>query len=74
MSPGSRELYVRVDVSGSPVLNLASARLIAATSITATGVQSELGHTKRGPLLGIQVLQLPRPAAGAESACVGDLR
>ena len=37
-----------------PVLNLASARLIARTNADPQPVlESELGHSKRGPLLGI---------------------
>ncbi|OBK52451.1 type VII secretion protein EccB [Mycobacterium kubicae] len=54
MSRESGALYVRVGETWHPVLNLASARLIAATSANPTPVHdSDLSHTKRGPLLGI---------------------
>ena len=47
-------LYVRVGDTWHPALNLASARLIAATDANPQMVpESELGRTKRGPLLGI---------------------
>ncbi|WP_118914272.1 type VII secretion protein EccB [Mycobacterium shigaense] len=47
-------LYVRVDDTWHPVLNLVSARLIAGTDADPQPVrESELSHTKRGPLLGI---------------------
>ncbi|KZS64982.1 MAG: type VII secretion protein EccB [Mycobacterium pseudokansasii] len=47
-------LYVRVGDTWHPVLNLASARLIAASDANPRRVrESELRHTKRGPLLGI---------------------
>lgn len=47
-------LYVRVDDTWHPVLNLASARLIAQTDADPLPVrESAMRHTKRGPLLGI---------------------
>ncbi len=47
-------LFVRVDDTLHPVLNLASARLIAATDVQPQPVrESDLGRAKRGPLLGI---------------------
>jgi type VII secretion protein EccB len=50
----SGALYVRVGDTWHPVLNLASARLIAATAADPQPVRdADLGHTKRGPLLGI---------------------
>jgi type VII secretion protein EccB len=63
----SGALYVRVGDTWHPVLNLASARLIAATAASPQPVrESELAHTKRGPLLGIpgapQSLGEPLPA------------
>jgi type VII secretion protein EccB len=54
MGKESGALYVRVGDTWHPVLNLASARLIAATAANPQPVrESELGRTKRGPLLGI---------------------
>ncbi|OSC42969.1 type VII secretion protein EccB [Mycobacterium decipiens] len=54
MGRESGALYVRVGDTWHPVLNLASARLIAATNANPQPVRdSELGRTKRGPLLGI---------------------
>ena len=54
MGQESGALYVRVGDTWHPVLNLASARLIAATDANPQPVrESELGRTKRGPLLGI---------------------
>ncbi|HWF27006.1 MAG TPA: type VII secretion protein EccB [Mycobacterium sp.] len=54
MGRESGALYVRVGDTWHPVLNLASARLIAATNANPQPVrESELGRTKRGPLLGI---------------------
>ena len=54
MGQESGALYVRVGDTWHPVLNLASARLIAATEANPRPVrESELGRTKRGPLLGI---------------------
>jgi type VII secretion protein EccB len=66
MGRESGALYVRVGDTWHPVLNLASARLIAATDANPQPVrESELGHTKRGPLLGIpgapQLLGPPLP-------------
>jgi type VII secretion protein EccB len=54
MGRESGALYVRVGDTWHPVLNLSSARLIAATDANPRPVpESELGRTKRGPLLGI---------------------
>ena len=54
MGQESGALYVRVDDTWHPVLNLASARLIAATEANPQPVrESDLGRAKRGPLLGI---------------------
>jgi type VII secretion protein EccB len=54
MGRESGALYVRVGDAWHPVLNLASARLIAATDANPQPVrESELSRTKRGPLLGI---------------------
>jgi type VII secretion protein EccB len=54
MGRESGALYVRVGDTWHPVLNLASARLIAATAANPQPVrESELSRTKRGPLLGI---------------------
>jgi type VII secretion protein EccB len=66
----SGALYVRVGDTWHPVLNLASARLIAATDAAPQPVrEAELGRTKRGPLLGIPGApqQLVPPLAGVES-------
>ncbi|BBZ49383.1 type VII secretion protein EccB [Mycobacterium heidelbergense] len=50
----SGALYVRVGDRWHPVLNLSSARLIAATADNPRPVrESDLARTKRGPLLGI---------------------
>ena len=62
----SGALYVRVGDTWHPALNLASARLIAATAASPQLVhESDLAHTKRGPLLGIpgapQSLDEPLP-------------
>jgi type VII secretion protein EccB len=54
MGQESGALYVRVGDTWHPVLNLASARLIAAAATNPQPVpESDLAHTKRGPLLGI---------------------
>jgi type VII secretion protein EccB len=54
MGQESGALYVRVGDTLHPVLNLASARLIAATDANPQPVrEAELSRTKRGPLLGI---------------------
>ncbi|MBS4728891.1 type VII secretion protein EccB [Mycobacterium sp. SM1] len=54
MGQNSGALYVRVGDTWHPVLNLASARLIAAADADPTPVaESELRRTKRGSLLGI---------------------
>ncbi len=67
MGEASGALYVRVGDTWHPALNLASARLIAATDANPRPVpESALTHTKRGALLGIpgapQVLSPPLPA------------
>lgn len=62
---------MRVGDIWHPVLNLASARLIAATDANPLPVaESDLGRTKRGPLLGIPGAPqlLTRPLSGDESA------
>ncbi len=54
MAQESGAMYVRVGEVWHPVLNLASARLIAAADSNPRPVrQSALDHAKRGPLLGI---------------------
>ncbi|CDO87106.1 type VII secretion protein EccB [Mycobacterium triplex] len=54
MGKDSGALFVRVGDTWHPVLNLASARLVAATDANPRPVpESELRRTKRGPLLGI---------------------
>ncbi|OBB95154.1 type VII secretion protein EccB [Mycobacterium sp. 852002-40037_SCH5390672] len=54
VSRESGALFVRVGDAWHPVLNLASARLIAATAANPQPVtDSDLDATKRGPLLGI---------------------
>ncbi|MGB8387214.1 type VII secretion protein EccB, partial [Mycobacterium sp.] len=54
MEKESGALYVRVGDTWHPVLNLASARLVAATADNPQPVrESDLGRAKRGPLLGI---------------------
>lgn len=63
----SGALYVRVGDTWHPVLNLASARLIAEAPANPQPVRdADLGRTKRGPLLGIpgapQLLGQPLPA------------
>jgi type VII secretion protein EccB len=65
----SGALYVRVGQTWHPVLNLASARLIAATNADPTPVHaSELRGTSRGSLLGIPgapaSLDAPLPGPG----------
>ncbi|HSS24881.1 MAG TPA: type VII secretion protein EccB [Mycobacterium sp.] len=70
MGRESGALYVRVGDTWHPVLNLASARLIAATDVNPQPVrESELGRTKRGPLLGIPGAPqlLGPPLSGDES-------
>ena len=67
----SGALYVRVGDTWHPVLNLASARLIAATAANPQPVRdSDLARTKRGPLLGIPGAPqlLGEPLAADESA------
>ncbi|HTQ19211.1 type VII secretion protein EccB [Mycobacterium sp.] len=71
MGQESGALYVRVGDTWHPVLNLASARLIAATDTNPQPVrESELAHTKRGALLGIPGAPqlLGQPLSAAESA------
>ncbi len=71
MGRESGALYVRVGDRWHPVLNLASARLIAGTDAYPQPVpESELGRTKRGPLLGIPGAPqlLGRPLTGDEAA------
>jgi type VII secretion protein EccB len=68
MGQESGALYVRVGDTWHPVLNLASARLIAATAANPQPVrESDLAHTKRGSLLGIpgapQSLGEPLPSS-----------
>jgi type VII secretion protein EccB len=54
MGKQSGALYARVGETLHPVLNLASARLIVRTNADPQPIaESELGHSKRGPLLGI---------------------
>jgi ESX secretion system ATPase EccB len=70
MGQESGALYVRVGDTWHPVLNLASARLIAATDANPQLVrESELRRTKRGPLLGIPGAPqlLGPPLSGDES-------
>ncbi len=64
-------LYVRVGDAWHPVLNLASARLIAATPANPQPVrEADLARTKRGPLLGIPGAPqlLGEPLSAGESA------
>jgi type VII secretion protein EccB len=71
MGRESGALFVRVGDTWHPVLNLASARLIAATDANPQPVpDSALGRTKRGPLLGISGAPqlLGRPLTGDEAA------
>ncbi|MGH3635908.1 MAG: type VII secretion protein EccB, partial [Mycobacterium sp.] len=70
MGEQSGALYVRVGETLHPVLNLASARLIAATDSNPQPIaESELSRTKRGPLLGIPGApqSLPEPLSGDEA-------
>jgi type VII secretion protein EccB len=71
MGQRSGALYVRVGDTWHPVLNLASARLIAATPANPQPVrESDLGRTQRGPLLGIPGAPqlLGEPLSADESA------
>ncbi|HUH71236.1 MAG TPA: type VII secretion protein EccB [Mycobacterium sp.] len=71
MGQQSGALYVRVGDTWHPVLNLVSARLIAATAANPQPVrESDLGRTKRGPLLGIPGAPqlLGKPLSADESA------
>jgi type VII secretion protein EccB len=70
LAQDSGALYVRVDDVWHPVLNLASARLIAGSDVSPHLVrESALAHTKRGPLLGIPGAppDLGEPLAPAET-------
>ncbi len=67
MGRESGALYVRVGDTWHPVLNLASARLIAATAANPRPVpETDLARAKRGPMLGIpgapQFIGEPLPA------------
>ncbi len=54
MGKQSGALYVRIGETLHPVLNLVSARLIVRTNADPQPIpESELGHGRRGPLLGI---------------------
>jgi type VII secretion protein EccB len=66
----SGALYVRVGDTWHPVLNLASARLIAASDAKPQPVrESDLSRTKRGPLLGIPgAPQLLAPSLGGDES------
>jgi len=71
MGRESGALYVRVGDTWHPVLNLASARLIAASDANPQPVpESVLRRTKRGPLLGIPGAPqfLGRPLTGDDDA------
>lgn len=71
MGQESGALYVRVGDIWHPVLNLASARLIAAAAVNPQPVpESDLSRTKRGPLLGIPGApqSLGEPLSADESA------
>jgi type VII secretion protein EccB len=71
MGQESGALYVRVGDTWHPVLNLASARLIAARADNPRRVrESNLSRTKRGPLLGIPGAPqlLGNPLSAEESA------
>ncbi|OBF85998.1 type VII secretion protein EccB [Mycobacterium sp. 852002-51163_SCH5372311] len=71
MGQESGALYVRVGDTWHPVLNLASARLIAAADANPQPIREfELSRTKRGPLLGIPGAPqfLGRPLAATEAA------
>lgn len=71
MAEQSGALYVRVGDIWHPVLNLASARLIAMTAANPERVrESDLSRMKRGPLLGIPDAPqlLGRPLSVPESA------
>ncbi|MBZ4511905.1 type VII secretion protein EccB, partial [Mycobacterium avium subsp. hominissuis] len=67
----SGALFVRVGDTWHPVLNLASARLIAASAVDPLTIrQADLDGSKRGPLLGIPGAPafLGRPLAAADTA------
>jgi type VII secretion protein EccB len=70
MVKGSGALYVRVGDTLHPVVNLASARLIAGSALNPVEIgEAELRKAKRGPLLGIPGAPavLPEPL-GADQA------
>ncbi|HET9874154.1 MAG TPA: type VII secretion protein EccB [Mycobacterium sp.] len=74
MGRQSGALYVRVDQTLHPVLNLASARLIAATDADPRPVsESDIARAERGPLLGIpgapQLIGTATSDAGTWSVC-----
>ena len=67
----SGALYVRVGDVVHPVLNLASARMIAGTSANPEVVSATaINNAKRGPLVGIPgaPAEIPTPLSGDESA------
>ncbi|GBE66910.1 type VII secretion protein EccB [Mycobacterium sp. MFM001] len=71
MGRQSGALYVRVGDTWHPVLNLASARLIAATNSNPQPVaESALSRTRRGPLMGIPGAPqfLPEPLSADETS------
>lgn len=71
MGRQSGALYVRVGDTWHPVLNLASARLIAASNSNPQPVaESALSRTKRGPLMGITGAPqfLPEPLGADETS------
>lgn len=78
MGQGSGALYVRVGDTWHPVLNLASARLVAATDVNPRPVpEFIIAGTKRGPLLGIpgapQLIAPPLPPQESVwTVCDGD--
>ncbi|GFG73057.1 type VII secretion protein EccB [Mycobacterium botniense] len=74
MDHQSGALYVRVGDTVHPVLNLASARLIAGTAADPQPVsESELRRTPRGPLLGIPgAPQLLAPPVGEPAWTICD--
>ncbi len=78
MGVSSGALYVRVGDTWHPVLNLASARLIAAADADPLPVpESAIAHAKHGALLGIpgapQLIAPPLPAQeSAWTVCDGD--
>lgn len=70
LSQPSGALYVRIGEALHPVLNLASARLIASSASNPQPIdESQLRHTKRGALLGIPGApqSLPEPLSGDDT-------